>query len=145
MTFATLPITPIHLFFVLFSFFWIIRSDWYGLTWIRGIRTLLENEKLDVFHTRVWVGLVGIIVTGLLLVAQRTELLTNFFFWFKMCFVGVLLVNSFFINKEMILARTTPFVKLSRKQKTYIFLVGAISTISWISAFILGEVLAELR
>ena len=90
-------------------------------------------------------GLVGIIATGSVLIAQRIKLLGDFFFWFKMFFVGALLINSFFINKEMILASTTPFAQLSKKRKALVFLVGSISTISWISAFILGEVLAELR
>ncbi len=139
--FYTLPITPIHLIFVAFSFFWIIRSDFSGLLWILGKKEKLEIEKLEKFHKYVWIGLLGLIATGIFLVLQKSYLLEDFNFRLKMFFVFVLFVNSFFIGNKMKLASENSFKDLSLQNKVLIFIFGAISTISWISAFVLAKML----
>jgi uncharacterized membrane protein len=139
--FYTLPILPIHLLFVAFSFFWITQSDFYGSLWILGKKDNLQKDKLEKFHKYVWIGLLGLIFTGLFLILQKSYLLESFNFKFKMFFVLVLFINSFFIGKEMNLAANFKFKDLKNIDKFKIFITGAVSTISWISAFVIAQFL----
>jgi hypothetical protein len=132
----SLPILPIHLFFLAFSFFWIIKSDLYGSQWIFGKVGKLNKIKLDKMHKYVNISLSGMIFTGALLLLQRPYLLDSIIFKIKIIFVIGLFINSFIIGKLMNLSLENNFKNLNKKNKIYLLSSGAVSTICWLGAFI---------
>jgi hypothetical protein len=55
-----------------------------------------------------------------------------------MVFVVAVGINGLFIGKLSQIAINKSFVEISKKEKNVLFLSGAISTISWISAGVLA-------
>jgi uncharacterized membrane protein len=140
-TLTSLPMLPLHFACLIFSFVWIIISDYNGLMWIVGKKETLSLKNLEKYHKYVWFGLLGLIISGVLLLLEKDYLLEDFVFKFKMFFVLVLFVNSFFIGKKMLIASQFSFKDISNKDKVILLASGAVSTMSWISAFVLAKFL----
>jgi hypothetical protein len=131
-----LPLFQVHLMFLAFAFFWIIRSDLYGSQWIFGRLNKLSKIELDKMHKYVNVGLWGMMLTGVMLIAQRPYVLESDLFKLKMSFVVLLFINSFIIGKLMNLSIMSKFQDLLNKNKLYIIISGSVSTICWLGATI---------
>jgi hypothetical protein len=124
------------------TFVLVILSDLYASTWVVGWQKKLNSKILKFLHIVVYVGLGGLILTGLsMVVLNSEEFLTNIYFWIKMFFVAVLFWNAGRIGKEMDLPVGKSFTELSFEQKKHSVVVGITSIISWVSALILAGML----
>ena len=88
-------------------------------------------------HKIVFIGLGGLIITGLGLIYLDNSYFQNYIFLAKMFFVTVLFINAFRIGEEISIPATNKFSDLSLKEKEHMIYVGATSIISWVSVFIL--------
>lgn len=128
-----------HLMSLTFVAVCVFLSDKMAMSWIRGESKTLPVKKLELFHRLVWLGLGLMIVTGFFMFWGRQDyLLHRPAFLAKMFFVGLLFINSFFIGKLLPIATTRTYASLTFKEKLPLFVSGAISTISWVSAAILA-------
>jgi hypothetical protein len=125
----------LHVLIVLLTLWQIIKIDHNIYKWIRGEAEKLSGAVVTKYHNRIWFGLTGIILTGILLFYPMREfLLSRPQFFIKMSFVVALIGNGFVIGVLKKTATENTFASLSIKQKTVLFLSGGISTLSWIGA-----------
>ncbi len=134
--FYSLPLTPLHISVLLFTFYWIIKSDHAGFKWILGKSETLKQTDLDKYHKFVFWGLLAMIATGLLLLAQKPYKIDDFNFKIKMFFVFCLFINAIIIGKLMNIAAEKSFKDISKSQKFKLILSGSVSTFCWLGAFL---------
>ena len=114
-----------------------ICADYFGMLWIREKRKTLNEKKLRTLHTQAWIGLGLMITTGLTLFWPMKEyLLTLPQFYIKMAFVVTLICNGFVVGRLQKKASTRTFSSLSPRERTPLFISGAVSTLSWVGAII---------
>jgi uncharacterized membrane protein len=126
---------PLHLLILAFSAWNIARADHLGLAWIRGEKLTLTEQDISRYHTRVWIGLAGMIVTGFLMFwPVREYLLGRQQFLLKMFFVIALVANGFAIGNVQNVATRRKFMELTLREKAPLLVSGAVSTIGWLGA-----------
>ncbi len=131
-----------HVVFVVLSVLIVLYSDEQGLMWFLGKKRVLSGKSVNLLHTLVSLSLGGILLTGGLMFLDRTEfLLAQPIFIVKMVFVGVLVLNAFFIDSISHLAIEKPYVELSRTERYRVLLSGSASIIGWVGAGIFGLML----
>lgn len=128
-------ILPLHLLILGFVGWNIFQADHLGFKWMRGTRAMLDKAVLEKYHLRVWIGLLGMIATGLLLFwPMREYLLARPQFYLKMAFVATLIINAFVIGHLQTKATRSTYASLSFKEKLPLFISGAVSTCCWLGA-----------
>ncbi len=127
-----------HIAALAWSFLHVAFADHLGLLWIRGVRETLDERTLMYVHRAVFSGLIGLVVTGSILVWPAREFLLTESpaFALKMGFVAALILNSFAIGTLSRIAATKPASDLSASEAVPLVASGAISGISWLGAFI---------
>lgn len=132
-------LVPVHLLVLVITIWNIARADHAALLWIRGKVATLEVTLVKTYHTRVWVGLFLMIISGIFLAWPMKEyLLTRPQFFIKMGFVVALVINSFVIGALQKVATTRTYSSLTTLQKLPLFISGGVSTLSWIGAALGG-------
>jgi hypothetical protein len=132
-------ILPLHLLSLIFVFWNVFHADHMGFTWIRGSKQLLDANIIKKYHYRTLVGLALMIITGLSLFWPIQEfLLARPQFYVKMGFVLALIINSFVIGSLSKIATSKSFASLTTKEKIPLVISGAVSTVSWLGAFIMA-------
>lgn len=132
---ATDLILPFHLLVLLFSAWNIFHADHLGFSWMTGNRKVLEESDMRKYHIRVWIGLIGMMVTGFIMFwPMREYLLGRWQFLLKMSFVLALIGNGFAIGSIQKIATRKEFKNLSMREKLPLLFSGAISTIGWLGA-----------
>ncbi|MFM2339428.1 MAG: hypothetical protein RLZZ360_64 [Candidatus Parcubacteria bacterium] len=116
----------------------IIIADHDGYLYMRGKKAVLNATKVKRLHQLAWVGLAGMIVTGIMLVRQNPLVLEEPTFAVKMLMVAALLVNGFVIGRLSALSTTTPFTSLTKGQKLSLLVSGAVSVSCWLGAAFIG-------
>lgn len=135
---------PLHLLTLTFVAWNIIRADHVAFTWVRGKIDTLNKDTVRFYHRNVWIGLIGMILTGLLMFwPMREYLLSRPQFYLKMAFVFTLLVNGFVIGRLQEVATKKRFKELTTKEKLPLFISGAVSSIAWIGAGVAALFLVE--
>ncbi len=129
----------VHLGVLLVTVVGILWADHVGFQYFRGQRQTLPAVLLTRLHYAVLLGLVGMLVTGGIMAADRfTYLSAQPVFWLKMGFVAVLVINAICIGTLMRVATETPFASLPRAQKLILSISAALSGLSWAGAAIIG-------
>lgn len=126
---------PVHLITLAYVAWTIIHADHMAFSWIRGKAARLDEQKVKRLHLHTWYGLIGMIVTGLLMFIPLHEfLLTRVQFYVKMAFVLGLVINGFAIGHLQKVAFNKSFKELSTREKIPLFISGAVSTLCWLGA-----------
>lgn len=128
-------ILPLHIAILIFSGWNILRADHLGFKWIvENVQVLAEND-IKKYHTRVWIGLIGMMLTGFIMfLPMREFLLSRPQFYMKMSFVLALVLNGLAIGSLQKIATKKRFGELSTQEKAPLLVSGAISTLSWVGA-----------
>jgi len=120
----------------------IIFTDINGLLWLLGKKKTLPKKLFVWLHRFVWLGLFGMIATGIAMSYTYISALSlNKLFQGKMFFVLILIINAYLIGRHMELAFEKSFKELTKAEKTKLILSGLISTGSWIGAFVMAKLL----
>jgi hypothetical protein len=128
---------PIHIGAVLLSVFFVLRADHLGLSWILGKIVILDRAKIISYHKALWCTLATVIITGILLFLPQSEfLLTQKQFYFKIFFVGMLVINGVAIGILSRVPTEMAFRDVDKRTKAELFLVGVISTCSWLGSIL---------
>ena len=102
-TFANIFIT-LHVVILLVTIWNIFQADHLGFKWMKGVMPKLDAKVLAKYHNRVFAGLLGMIVTGVLMFIPRKDILmASLPFMIKMGMVTALMINSvviFFLMKK---------------------------------------------
>lgn len=123
----------------------ILYTDHLGLSWVRGHRETLSLCRLKFLHRTVSIGLLLMLVSGgIMFMGLKEFLLITPAFYAKMTFVGILIINSFFIGKLMCIATERPFRDLSKRERGGLFISGAVSGIAWVCTIALGFFLSTM-
>lgn len=131
-----------HLIILAFTAAAVITTDLYGLQWVLGKKERLNATFLRRMHALIWVGLVGMIATGLYMMIPSWEgYLSIDLFKGKMFFVVVLVINATLIGKHMHLPTTRAWKEISTKTRRALVISGFVSTTSWLGAFVLAKIL----
>jgi hypothetical protein len=133
-----IEIESLHLLALAFVALVILIADHDGFAYIRGKKQLLNAAKVSRLHNLVWLGLIGMLATGLALLADEPDVLEESAFYVKMLMVLALFINGVAIGQLSKLSTITPFANLTKKQKLSLLLSGAISASCWIGAALLG-------
>ncbi len=128
----------LHLLSLAFVAVVIILADSDGVAYLRGKRETLKAGKVRLLHNLAWVGLGLMAVTGIGLIAEHPDVVTESAFMVKMLMVLALFVNGFVIGQLAKLSTATPFRLLSPRQKMMILASGAVSISCWIGAAMIG-------
>lgn len=135
-------ILPVHVSVAVALVCLILYTDSYAFSWIRGKRDTLDITRLKRLHHLMWIGLLLMIATGsLMFYPYREYLLAHPPFLTKAGLILTLVVNGFFIGKLLHVAAERPFSSLSVREKTPLFLSGAVSTSAWIGVIIAATML----
>jgi hypothetical protein len=125
----------LHLTFLALAACGIVYADSLAMRWMRGKTEVLEHTHLNRAHMIMSVALLGMVCTGVYLFwPAKYFLIHQPLFLLKMGFVITLIINSFFIDEMMHVARHSSFAMLTSKQKIPLFISGAVSTICWVGA-----------
>jgi hypothetical protein len=117
----------------------ILIGDHAAWQWLMHKRDVVGKRELTVSHWTVTLGLAGLMLSGLYLFwPMRNYLLGEPLFVLKMVFVAALVINSFFIEYLMHTASHTPWRALSMGERVPFILSGAVSTLSWVGAFLVA-------
>lgn len=117
----------------------ILYSDHQGWLYFSGQKKILTLQFTRWSHRLVWLGLLGMIMTGLSLVVPVWErYASDPVFYVKMWFVLVLVINAVAIGKLVSIAHTQPFTELTTEQKKTLIVSGFLSGASWLGAIIIG-------
>ena len=128
-----------HIGFLCLAGLGIVVADHAAFQWLTHKRDVVGKRELFVSHWIVSVGLTGLVLSGLYLFwPMRDYLLSQPLFWLKMAFVAALIVNSFFIEYLMHTASNTPWRRLSFGERVPFIVSGAVSTLSWVGAFLVA-------
>ena len=126
---------PIHLITLGTVAVYIFISEKQGFAWIRGTKYTLDPTLLKKYHTYIFIGLAGMIMSGLVLFwPERHVLLTTPAFIIKMICVLALIINAFAIESLMGIPTTRPYLSITQREKMRLFTSGTISLMSWIGA-----------
>ncbi len=131
----------LHLLSLAFVAVVIILADSDGVAYLRGKKETLKAGKVRLLHNLAWVGLALMTVTGIGLIAEDPDVVTESAFMVKMLMVLALFVNGFVIGQLAKLSTSTPFRLLSSRQKMMILASGAVSVSCWIGAAMIGFLL----
>lgn len=129
-----MDIELLHVAVLIVTAGFIIMADHDGYMYLRGKTPVLSAPRVQFLHRVVWLGLVLMIVTGILLVSERTGKLDDVEFYVKMLMVSALVANGFWIGKLSRIATSVPFNALTGSQKARFLVSGAISASCWIGA-----------
>jgi len=120
----------------------VLYADEQALEWVLGKKLRIDLGTVRFFHYAVALGLGAIIVTGSLLFLPRASFyLRNPDFIVKMIAVGVLIINTYFIDRFSMVATRQSFGSLPQSQRTPLFISGAVSILGWATALIGGLLL----
>jgi hypothetical protein len=128
----------LHLLALTFVAIVVIIADHDGLAYIRGKKQVLNATKVQRLHKLVWVGLLGMFLTGIGLIRENPDVLGEATFYVKMLMVLALVVNGVAIGQLSKLSTNTPFVNLTKTQQRQLLTSGAISTLCWVAAALIG-------
>lgn len=129
----------LHLLFLAFSALFILISDHDGFLYFRGRKQTLDLRKLQFLHKMIWIGLLGLILTGIIMtIPDWNDYLSDPAFQVKMGFVGVLIINGLFIGRLLHSATHTPFKDLHGIKKMLLLLSGSASAIGWVGSTLIG-------
>lgn len=132
----------IHLGFLVFSIAVMLFADKQALSWVMGRREFLDARTLHIAHLMMWVGLGGMIVTGVTMASEYFEvLLQQPYFIAKMTFVGILFANGIVIGYLSPIATTRAFATLSIREKIPLLVSGAASLVGWVGAFVMAKLM----
>ncbi|MDP2638394.1 MAG: vitamin K epoxide reductase family protein [Candidatus Levybacteria bacterium] len=144
----TMFIVGIHLFGVILGFGGALVTDIFFVKFLKDLKIVKEElNTLKTFSQIIWVGLGIILVSGSLLFLSNPErYLNSAKFPVKMIAVGVIIFNGFILNSVVTPKLSSiPFGKLltsedrkMRSMRRAVFALGAVSTTSWWTAFVLG-------
>jgi hypothetical protein len=130
-------IFPIHMTALAVAVVGILLADNLAFGWFRGKEATLDLVKLTKYHHTVSWGLTFLIVSGSLLFwPLRDYLLHSTLFLIKMFFVAVLVVNSLVIGRFLPIAATRTYASLSFKEKLPLMIIGAVSSLAWLSVVV---------
>ncbi len=129
----------IHVAILICTMVGILYADHLAVQYVRGVRPYINASVAKRLHYGVWVGLMGMILTGFFLVQPLWEYYAGeASFYIKMGFVLALIFNSWVIGTLAPLAATKQFQELTSEEKKMLILSGSISGISWVGAAVLG-------
>jgi hypothetical protein len=129
----------IHLWTLLITIIAIVYSDHLAFQYFKGKRLVIDRALTNRLHVIVWCGLIGMIGSGItLFLPLSSYLLTEPSFYLKMAFVLTLIFNALIIGKISHVASERPFSALSPHEKRLLITSGIISSISWVSAALIG-------
>lgn len=135
---------PLHIGVLLFIVWNIFLADKIAFAWFKGKIQTVDAVKIKKFHNNIFNGLIGMVITGLVLFwPLRDVLLVSPAFRIKMLFVVVLFINSFFVGKFMSVSSEKKYSELSLKEKLPLVIIGTVSTIAWISAILTANFLDD--
>lgn len=125
----------LHLLVLTFVAWTVFHADHMGFNWITGKTRVLDEAKVKTLHRNTWLGLTGMIATGLLMFWPLHEyLLTRPQFYIKMFFVAALIANGFAIGNLQKIALTKSYAELTWGERLPLMISGAVSTLGWIGA-----------
>lgn len=135
-----------HLVFVILGMGSALLADIYVLGHLNQAFTNEMLVQLDWLHRVIWVGLLGMWVTGLALVGVRTGFDVSQFtpkLLSKFIVVGVLTINAVLLGRVAFpilrLNNVTPLLQRSLKHKLIGGWLGAVSFVCWFLALALGS------
>jgi len=134
----------LHVVCVILTIPVVFYSDVIGHAWFVGKKPLLDKKLIVTLHRLVWVGLFGMVVTGVIMIADKSaEFFAKPAFQVKMACVIALIINSFVIEKVMAVATEKKYATLTTRERLFIMTSGAVSIVGWLGALLCAFLLAE--
>lgn len=129
----------LHITLVWATLLAVFYTDKIALAWLLGKKETLDDKNMTRLHYAIWVGLLGIIISGAFLAYPRiTYFIHDMPFIIKMLFVLALLVNAVFLGRLMKTSFKMPFKQVDKERKIEFFIGGMVSTFSWIGALVMA-------
>ena len=133
-------ILAIHIGSFIVTIVTVVIADLHALVWWRGWFAVLDKRRLQWFHRIVSIGLGVSILSGIFLFwPAREYLLTRPSFYTKILFVAVLCVNAIYIHQHLLVACRQRFSELTKAQQRPLLVSGMVSTVGWITVFIMAR------
>lgn len=132
-------LVTLHVTILILTLLVVVLADEEAFQWITGRKETLDRERMATYHRLTWVGLIGMILSGLALLLPRLSYLAHEpLFIIKMLFVGILVTNAVLIGRLAPLTSTRTFASLTSDERLPLLISGAISTLSWAAVVAIG-------
>lgn len=70
-------VLPLHIAVLLYAAWNILQADHLGLKWMTGKVGILKEDDIRKYHIRVWIGLIGMMMTRFIMFWPTRELLLS--------------------------------------------------------------------
>lgn len=128
----------VHLLSLVVAYGAVMVVDWAGLWFVAKKRSKEDLLRLtSITQPLIWLGLAGLIVSGILLHPNLSKPLTQL----KMLFVLIIIcngVNLHFVQRAMRAEKIETFWQLPRKLIIWSVASISLSQIAWLGAIIIG-------
>ena len=133
----------VHLLSLVVAYGAVMVVDWAGLWFVLRKRSKEDLLKLtDITQPLIWLGLVGLVVSGILLHPNLSKPLTQL----KMFLVFIIFINGLnlhFVQKAMRTEGVETFWQLPRKLIVWSVVSISVSQLAWLGAMIIGFINAN--
>lgn len=134
-----IELETVHLAILAVTVVAILIADHEGWLYMRGRKVIVDARRVHWLHMIVGFGLLGMIVSGVLMMWPYKDFyVTDFAFMSKMFFVGALVINALFIGRVMRYAIEKPYAALTSRERTMLVISGGVSVVGWGAAAIIG-------
>jgi hypothetical protein len=117
----------------------ILYSDYQAWLYFSGKKKTLSPKFTFWSHRLIWVGLGGMILSGMALIAPAWQFYASDpVFYIKMWFVLVLVINAVVIGRLMLVVNTHSCKELAPALKKTLLISGFLSGVSWVGAMSIG-------
>jgi hypothetical protein len=129
----------VHLSVLAVTVVGILAADYRGFAYVSGIRDTLFDRTTRFLHGYIWLGLAGMVLSGVMLVLPIWEYyLSEPAFIIKLGFVGLLIWNGWMIRKLLTHSAQVPYAELPEETKRKLKRSGTLSFIGWVAATAIG-------
>jgi len=135
---GSFQLLPLHIEFFLIALAAVLITDSCGLLYLLGWRKQMNGICLRIKHGLIASMCAATIGTGILLVFERPEVMTQKAFWMKMALVAGLCVNGWLIGRKIPLLTSGPFRALGSGTRWTLVLGSIMSFVFWIGTAIMG-------
>lgn len=134
----------LHIIVVILAAISVFLADRTALQWLRGKREVNDPSLIRSHHVRVSILLGLLLLTGGMLYAEAPIAFLSYpLFDAKMGVVLALILNSAAVGNMGTLSTKRSFASLTTVERYKVYVVGAVSSLGWIAAPILGILLAN--
>lgn len=130
--------TLYHVLFILLGIGWVLLNDLIGILWMSGLVRSLHLRFLVWQHRLIVSVFLASVITGIVLVLSKPDVIQAKGFWIKMAFVMMVGLNGHFMARKSRMIAGQRFREVPNRAKLGIMGGAALSLFLWLATALMG-------